>query len=237
MKNKTYIALGICAGLLVVNTGFLLQISNRQKALERQMENMQNQVMDSISVNTSSITQRMKNILEKQSSLLSNSNFSVKKENGTIVLLAEATPKAITNGETAEFRVKKADGSVQSQKATLENGVWKTTMETGLFDDGTLSIAISSNGITRPEELGSVSTAQYSNIDAQSQWGQNASTLYLLVYPADSFYEAKDIVKAEANVENTNTGECFTVPMTLMDNPDAALEDIHANEPKAPCQI
>ena len=64
MKNKTYIALGICAGLLVVNTGFLLQISNRQKALERQMENMQNQVMDSISVNTSSITQRMKNILE-----------------------------------------------------------------------------------------------------------------------------------------------------------------------------
>lgn len=75
MKNKTYIALGICAGLLVVNTGFLLQISNRQKALERQMENMQNQVMDSISVNTSSITQRMKNILEKQSSLLSNSNF------------------------------------------------------------------------------------------------------------------------------------------------------------------
>ena len=46
MKNKTYIALGICAGLLVVNTGFLLQISNRQKALERQMENMQNQVMD-----------------------------------------------------------------------------------------------------------------------------------------------------------------------------------------------
>ena len=67
MKNKTYIALGICAGLLVVNTGFLLQISNRQKALERQMENMQNQVMDSISVNTSSITQRMKNILEKQS--------------------------------------------------------------------------------------------------------------------------------------------------------------------------
>ena len=234
MKNKTYIALGICAGLLVVNTGFLLQISNRQKALERQMENMQNQVMDSISVNTSSITQRMKNILEKQSSLLSNSNFSVKKENGTIVLLAEATPKAITNGETAEFRVKKADGSVQSQKATLENGVWKTTMETGLFDDGTLSIAISSNGITRLEELGSVSTAQYSNIDAQSQWGQNASTLYLLVYPADSFYEAKDIVKAEANVENTNTGECFTVPMTLMDNPDAALEDIHANEPKAP---
>lgn len=234
MKNKTYIALGICAGLLVVNTGFLLQISNRQKALERQMENMQNQVMDSISVNTSSITQRMKNILEKQSSLLSNSNFSVKKENGTIVLLAEATPKAITNGETAEFRVKKADGSVQSQKATLENGVWKTTMETGLFDDGTLSIAISSNGITRPEELGSVSTAQYSNIDAQSQCGQNASTLYLLVYPADSFYEAKDIVKAEANVENTNTGECFTVPMTLMDNPDAALEDIHANEPKAP---
>lgn len=80
MKNKTYIALGICAGLLVVNTGFLLQISNRQKALERQMENMQNQVMDSISVNTSSITQRMKNILEKQSSLLSNSNFSVKKK-------------------------------------------------------------------------------------------------------------------------------------------------------------
>ncbi len=75
MKNKTYIALGICAGLLVVNTGFLLQISNRQKALERQMENMQNQVMDSISVNTSSITQRMKNILAKQSSLLSNSNF------------------------------------------------------------------------------------------------------------------------------------------------------------------
>lgn len=80
MKNKTYIALGICAGLLVVNTGFLLQISNRQKVLERQMENMQNQVMDSISVNTSSITQRMKNILEKQSSLLSNSNFSVKKK-------------------------------------------------------------------------------------------------------------------------------------------------------------
>ena len=134
MKNKTYIALGICAGLLVVNTGFLLQISNRQKVLERQMENMQNQVMDSISVNTSSITQRMKNILEKQSSLLSNSNFSAKKENGAIVLLAEATPKAITNGETAEFRVKKADGSVQFQKATLENGVWKTTMETGLFD-------------------------------------------------------------------------------------------------------
>lgn len=97
MKNKTYIALGICAGLLVVNTGFLLQISNRQKALERQMENMQNQVMDSISVNTSSITQRMKNILEKQSSLLSNSYFTVKKENGTIVLLAEATPKAITD--------------------------------------------------------------------------------------------------------------------------------------------
>ena len=186
MKNKTYIALGICAGLLVVNTGFLLQISNRQKALERQMENMQNQVMDSISVNTSSITQRMKNILEKQSSLLSNSNFSVKKENGTIVLLAEATPKAITNGETAKFRVKKADGSVQSQKATLENGVWKTTMETGLFDDGTLSIAISSNGITRQEELGSVSTAQYSNIDAQSQWGENNSTLYLLVYLSDS---------------------------------------------------
>lgn len=234
MKNKTYIALGICAGLLVVNTGFLLQISNRQKVLERQMENMQNQVMDSISVNTSSITQRMKNILEKQSSLLSNSNFSAKKENGAIVLLAEATPKAITNGETAEFLVKKADGSVQFQKATLENGVWKTTMETGLFDDGTLSIAISSNGVTRQEELGSVSTAQYSNIDAQSQWGENNSTLYLLVYPSDSFYEAKDIVKAEANVENANTGECFTVPMSLMDNPDDALENVHTDEPKAP---
>lgn len=119
--NKTHIALGICAGLLVVNTGFLFQISNRQKALEQQMANMQNQVMDSISVNTSSITQRMENILEKQSSLLSSSNFSINKENGAIVLQAEATPKAITDGETAEFRVKKADGSVQSQKATLEN--------------------------------------------------------------------------------------------------------------------
>lgn len=232
--NKTHIALGICAGLLVVNTGFLFQISNRQKALEQQMANMQNQVMDSISVNTSSITQRMENILEKQSSLLSSSNFSVQKQDGAIVLLAEATPKAITDGETAEFRVKKADGSVQSQKATLENGVWKTTMETGLFDDGTLSIAISSNGATKQEELGSVSTAQYSNIDAQSQWGQNSSTLYLLVYPSDSFYEAKDIVKAEANVENANTGECFTVPMSLMDNPDDALEDVYANEPMAP---
>uniref|UniRef100_UPI003AB2757B hypothetical protein n=1 Tax=Anaerotignum lactatifermentans TaxID=160404 RepID=UPI003AB2757B len=166
--------------------------------------------------------------------LLSSSNFSVQKQDGAIVLLAEATPKAITDGETAEFRVKKADGSVQSQKATLENGVWKTTMETGLFDDGTLSIAISSNGATKQEELGSVSTAQYSNIDAQSQWGQNNSTLYLLVYPSDSFYEAKDIVKAEANVENANTGECFTVPMSLMDNPDDALEDVHTNEPKAP---
>ena len=234
MMNKTHIALGICAGLLVVSTGFLFQISNRQKALEQQMANMQNQVMDSISVNTSSITQRMENILEKQSSLLSSSNFSVQKQDGAIVLLAEATPKAITDGETAEFRVKKADGSVQSQKATLENGVWKTTMETGLFDDGTLSIAISSNGATKQEELGSVSTAQYSNIDAQSQWGQNNSTLYLLVYPSDSFYEAKDIVKAEANVENANTGECFTVPMSLMDNPDDALEDVHTNEPKAP---
>ena len=232
--NKTHIALGICAGLLVVNTGFLFQISNRQKALEQQMANMQNQVMDSISVNTSSITQRMENILDKQSSLLSSSNFSVQKQDGAIVLLAEAKPKAITDGETAEFRVKKADGSVQSQKATLENGVWKTTMETGLFDDGTLSIAISSNGVTRQEELGSVSTAQYSNIDAQSQWGQNSSTLYLLVYPSDSFYEAKDIVKAEANVENANTGECFTVPMSLMDNPDDALEDVYANEPMAP---
>ena len=234
MMNKTHIALCICAGLLVVNTGFLFQISNRQKALEQQMANMQNQVMDSISVNTSSITQRMENILDKQSSLLSSSNFSVNKENGTIVLQAEATPKAITDGETAEFRVKKADGSMQSQKATLENGVWKTTMETGLFDDGTLSIAISSNGATKQEELGSVSTAQYSNIDAQSQWGQNSSTLYLLVYPSDSFYEAKDIVKAEANVENTNTGECFTVPMSLMDNPDDALEDVHTDDPKAP---
>ncbi|WP_278872382.1 hypothetical protein [Anaerotignum lactatifermentans] len=234
MMNKTHIALCICAGLLVVNTGFLFQISNRQKALEQQMANMQNQVMDSISVNTSSITQRMENILEKQSSLLSSSNFSVQKQDGAIVLLAEATPKAITDGETAEFRVKKADGSVQSQKATLENGVWKTTMETGLFDDGTLSIAISSNGATKQEELGSVSTAQYSNIDAQSQWGQNSSTLYLLVYPSDSFYEAKDIVKAEANVENANTGECFTVPMSLMDNPDDALEDVYANEPMAP---
>ena len=107
-------------------------------------------------------------------------------------------------------------------------------METGLFDDGTLSIAISSNGATKQEELGSVSTAQYSNIDAQSQWGQNSSTLYLLVYPSDSFYEAKDIVKAEANVENANTGECFTVPMSLMDNPDDALEDVYANEPMAP---
>ena len=198
------------------------------------MANMQNQVMDSISVNTSSITQRMENILEKQSSLLSSSNFSVQKQDGAIVLLAEATPKTITDGETAEFRVKKADGSMQSQKATLENGVWKTTMETGLFDDGTLSIAISSNGVTRQEELGNVSTAQYSNIDAQSQWGQNNSTLYLLVYPSDSFYEAKDIVKAEANVENANTGECFTVPMSLMDNPDDALEVVHTNEPKAP---
>lgn len=232
--NKTHIALGICAGLLVVNTGFLFQISNRQKALEQQMENMQNQVMDSISVNTSSITQRMENILDKQSSLLSSSNFSVQKQDGTIVLLAEATPKTITDGETAEFRVKKADGSVQSQKATLENGVWKTTMETGLFDDGTLSIAISSNGVTKQEELGSVSTAQYSYVDAQSQWGQNSSTLYLLVYPSDSFYEAKDIVKAEANVENTNTGEYFTVPMSLMENPDDALEDVHTDEPKAP---
>lgn len=234
MMNKTHIALCICAGLLVVNTGFLFQISNRQKALEQQMANMQNQVMDSISVNTSSITQRMENILEKQSSLLSSSNFSVQKQDGAIVLLAEATPKAITDGEMAEFRVKKADGSMQSQKATLENGVWKTTMETGLFDDGTLSIAISSNGVTKQEELGSVSTAQYSNIDAQSQWGQNSSTLYLLVYPSDSFYEAKDIVKAEANVENANTGECFTVPMSLMDNPDDALEDVYANEPMAP---
>lgn len=123
---------------------------------------------------------------------------------------------------------------MQFQKATLENGVWKTTMETGLFDDGTLSIAISSNGVTRQEELGSVSTAQYSNIDAQSQWGENNSTLYLLVYPSDSFYEAKDIVKAEANVENANTGECFTVPMSLMDNPDDALENVHTDEPKAP---
>lgn len=234
MMNKTHIALCICAGLLVVNTGFLFQISNRQKALEQQMANMQNQVMDSISVNTSSITQRMENILDKQSSLLSSSNFSVQKQDGAIVLLAEATPKTITDGETAEFRVKKADGSVQSQKATLENGVWKTTMETGLFDDGTLSIAISSNGATKQEELGSVSTAQYSNIDAQSQWGENSSTLYLLVYPSDSFYEAKDIVKAEANVENANTGECFTVPMSLMDNPDDALEDVYANEPMAP---
>lgn len=232
--NKTHIALGICAGLLVVNTGFLFQISNRQKALEQQMANMQNQVMDSISVNTSSITQRMENILDKQSSLLSSSNFSVQKQDGAIVLLAEATPKTLTDGETAEFRVKKADGSMQSQKATLENGVWKTTLETGLFDSGTLSIAISSNGVTRQEELGSVSTAQYSSIDAQSQWGQNNSTLYLLVYPSDSFYEAKDIVKAEANVENANTGECFTVPMSLMDNPDNALEDVHTNEPKAP---
>lgn len=234
MMNKTHIALCICAGLLVVNTGFLFQISNRQKALEQQMANMQNQVMDSISVNTSSITQRMENILEKQSSILSSSNFSINKENGAIVLQAEATPKTITDGETAEFRVKKADGSMQSQKATLENGVWKTTMKTGLFDDGTLSIAISSNGVTRQEELGSVSTAQYSNIDAQSQWGQNNSTLYLLVYPSDSFYEAKDIVKAEANVENANTGECFTVPMSLMDNPDDALEDVHTDDPKAP---
>lgn len=234
MMNKTHIALGICAGLLVVNTGFLFQISNRQKALEQQMANMQNQVMDSISVNTSSITQRMENILDKQSSLLSSSNFSVQKQDGAIVLLAEATPKAITDGEMAEFRVKKADGSVQSQKATLENGVWKAAMVTGLFDDGILSIAISSNGVTRQEELGNVSTAQYSNIDAQSQWGQNNSTLYLLVYPSDSFYEAKDIVKAEANVENANTGECFTVPMSLMDNPDDALEDVYANEPMAP---
>lgn len=232
--NKTHIALGICAALLVANTGFLLQISSRQKALEQQMANMQNEVMDSISVNTTSITQRIKNAQKEQSSLLSSSNFSVNKENGTIVLLAEATPKAITEGETAEFRIKKADGSVQSQKATLENGVWKTTMETGLFDDGTLSIAISSNGVTRQEELGSVSTAQYSNIDAQSQWGQNNSTLYLLVYPSDSFYEAKDIVKAEANVENANTGEYFTVLMSLMDNPDAALEDVHTDEPMAP---
>ena len=232
--NKTHIALCICAGLLVVNTGFLFQISNRQKALEQQMANMHNQVMDSISVNTSSITQRMENILDKQSSLLSSSNFSVQKQDGAIVLLAEATPKAITDGEMAEFRVKKADGSVQSQKATLENGVWKAAMVTGLFDDGILSIAISSNGVTRQEELGSVSTAQYSNIDAQSQWGQNSSTLYLLVYPSDSFYEAKDIVKAEANVENANTGECFTVPMSLMDNPDDALEDVYANEPMAP---
>lgn len=234
MMNKTHIALGICAGLLVVNTGFLFQISNRQKALEQQMANMQNQVMDSISVNTSSITQRMENILDKQSSLLSSSNFSVQKQDGAIVLLAEATPKAITDGEMAEFRVKKADGSVQSQKATLENGVWKAAMVTGLFDDGILSIAISSNGVTRQEELGSVSTAQYSSIDAQSQWGQNNSTLYLLVYPSDSFYEAKDIVKAEANVENANTGECFTVPMSLMDNPDDALEDVHTDDPKAP---
>lgn len=234
MMNKTRIALGICAGLLVVNTGFLFQISSRQKALEQQMANMQNEVMDSISVNTSSITQRIKNAQKEQSSLLSSSNFSVQKQNGAIVLLVEATPKTITDGETAEFRVKKADGSVQSQKATLENGVWKATMETGLFDDGTLSIALSSNGVTRQEELGSVSTAQYSNIDAQSQWGQNASTLYLLVYPSDSFYEAKDIVKAEANVENANTGECFTVPMSLMANPDDALEDVHTDEPMAP---
>ena len=234
MMNKTHIALGICAALLVANTGFLLQISSKQKALEQQMANMQNQVMDSISVNTSSITQRMENILEKQSSLLSSSNFYVNKENGAIVLLAEATPKTITDGETAEFRIKKADGSMQSQKAILENGVWRATMETGLFDDGTLSIAISSNDVTRQEELGSVSTAQYSYVDAQSQWGQNSSTLYLLVYPSDSFYEAKDIVKAEANVENANTGECFTVPMSLMDNPDEALEDVRTDEPKAP---
>lgn len=104
MKNKTYIALGICAGLLVVNTGFLLQISNRQKVHERQMENMQNQVMDSISVNTSSITQRMKNIFrETVQSPFSNSNFSVKKENGAIVLLAEATPKAIQTEKQLNF--------------------------------------------------------------------------------------------------------------------------------------
>lgn len=234
MMNKTHIALGICAALLVANTGFLLQISSRQKALEQQMANMQNQVMDSISVNTSSITQRMESILDEQSSLLSNSNFSVQKQDGIIVLLAEATPKAIADGETAEFRIKKGDGSVQSQKATLENGVWKVTMETGLFDDGTLFIAISSNGVTRQEELGSVSTAQYSNIDAQSQWGQNAATLYLLVYPSDSFYEVKDIIKAEANIENANTGECFTVPMSLMNNPDAALEDVYTADPMAP---
>lgn len=232
--NKTHIALGICAALLVANTGFLLQISSRQKSLEQQMANMQNEVMDSISVNTTSITQRIKNAQKEQSSLLSCSNFSINKENGAIVLQAEATPKTITDGETAKFRVKKADGSMQFQKATLENGVWKAAMETGLFDDGILSIAISSNGVTRQEELGSVSTAQYSNIDAQSQWGQNNSTLYLLVYPSDYFYEAKDIVKAEANVENANTGECFTVPMSLMDNPDDALEDVHTDDPKAP---
>lgn len=232
--NKTHIALGICAALLVANTGFLLQISSRQKSLEQQMANMQNEVMDSISVNTTSITQRIKNAQKEQSSLLSCSNFSINKENGAIVLQAEATPKTITDGETAKFRVKKADGSMQFQKATLENGVWKAAMVTGLFDDGILSIAISSNGVTRQEELGSVSTAQYSNIDAQSQWGQNSSTLYLLVYPSDSFYEAKDIVKAEANVENANTGECFTVPMSLMDNPDDALEDVYTDEPMAP---
>lgn len=234
MMNKNHIALGICAALLVVNTGFLFHISSKQKTLKQQIANMQNEVMESISVNTSSITQRMENIWEKQSSLLSSSNFSVQKQDGAIVLLAEATPKTITDGETAEFRIKKGDGSLQSQKATLENGVWKATMETGLLDDGTLSIAISSNGITRQEELGSVSTAQYSYIDAQSQWGQNNSTLYLLVYPSDSFYEAKDIVKAEATVENANTGECFTVPMSFMDNPDAALEDIYTDEPMAP---
>ncbi len=108
MMNKTHIALGICAGLLVVNTGFLFQISNRQKALEQQMANMQNQVMDSISVNTSSITQRMENILDKQSSLLSSSNFSVQKQDGAIVLLAEATPKAITDGETARVSCEKS---------------------------------------------------------------------------------------------------------------------------------
>lgn len=225
---------GGCAALLLINTGLLLQVSHKQKALEQQMVNMQNQTMDSISANTANLSQQIQNLLEEQTSILSSSDFSVEKQNGTIVVLAEATPKAIADGEAALFRLKKTDGTIQTQTATLENGIWKATMETGLFDEGILSIAITSGGTTKQEELGSVSASTYSIVDAQSQWGQNQSTLYLLVYPSDSFYEIKDIIKAEALVENVDTGESFTVTMSPVSDVDAILLDNSASDEAAP---
>lgn len=225
---------GGCAALLLINTGLLLQISHKQTELEQRTSNMQNEIMDSISANTANLSQQIQNLLEEQASILSSSNFSVKKQNGTIVVLAEATPKAIADGETALFRLKKTDGTIQTQTATLENGIWKATMETGLFDEGILSIAITSGGTTKQEELGSVSASTYSIVDAQSQWGQNQSTLYLLVYPSDSFYEVKDIIKAEALVENADTGECFTVTMSPVSDVDAILLDNSTSDEAAP---
>lgn len=228
--NKKYLTAGCCIALIFINTLLLVQILKTQKKLEQKISDMQIAVMDSIAANTNDLTHTMKNSLEQQSSILYQSDFSVEKQNGSIVLLAEATPKSFSNGETAFFQLLKTNGSVQTENAVLENGIWKCKMKTDLFDEGTLSIAVTKDGVTTQEELGTVSAAAFSVIDAQSQWGQSQSDLYLLVYPSDSIYDVKDIVKAEVHMENKIDNEILDLAMTPVADTNTILEDQYTEE-------